>query len=212
MVDSNLIKDLFLLLNKNNINYVLIKNDGNKIPDYLEDEKDIDFLIHPSAYEKLKTLLISNGYEKKIGESCKRFFLYQLREDLFFKKNNCYFHFYEALPCNPLTNMGKCKIPLDSIVQNYIWENKKWDTKNNWWIMDNISILLYLIIRSVFDKLYFRPIYIEEIEKRIEYIDSKDFYTLANSVFFKFTNHMIELVKEKKYESILKEYLSYKNY
>ena len=46
MVDSNLIKDLFLLLNKNNINYVLIKNDGNKIPDYLEDEKDIDFLIH----------------------------------------------------------------------------------------------------------------------------------------------------------------------
>ena len=65
MVDSNLIKDLFLLLNKNNINYVLIKNDGNKIPDYLEDEKDIDFLIHPSAYEKLKTLLINNGYEKK---------------------------------------------------------------------------------------------------------------------------------------------------
>ena len=78
--------------------------------------------------------------------------------------------------------------------------------------MDDISILLYLIIRSIFDKLDFRITYIEEIEKRIEYIDSKDFYILANSVFFKFTNKMIELVKKREYKNILKEYLSYKNY
>ncbi|WP_339004880.1 hypothetical protein LDK17_05705 [Fusobacterium polymorphum] len=212
MVNPKLIKDFFLLLNMNNINYVLIKNDGNKIPYYLEDEKDIDFLIHPTEYENLKKILINNGYEKKIGESCRRFFLYQLREDLFFKKENCYFHFYEALSCNPLTNMGKCKIPLDNIIQDYIWKNKKWDKENNWYIMDDISILLYLIIRSIFDKLDFRIIYIEEIEKRIEYIDSKDFYILANSVFFKFTNKMIELVKKREYKNILKEYLSYKNY
>ena len=212
MVNPKLIKDFFLLLNKNNINYVLIKNDGNKVPYYLEDEKDIDFLIHPTEYEKLKAILTNNGYEKKIGESCRRFFLYQLREDLFFKKENCYFHFYEALSCNPLTNMGKCKIPLDNIIQDYIWKNKRWDKENNWWIMDDISILLYLIIRSIFDKLDFRIIYIEEIEKRIEYIDSKDFYILANSVFFKFTNKMIELVKKREYKNILKEYLSYKNY
>ena len=77
MVNPKLIKDFFLLLNINNINYVLIKNDGNKIPYYLEDEKDIDFLIHPTEYENLKTILINNGYEKKIGESCRRFFLYQ---------------------------------------------------------------------------------------------------------------------------------------
>lgn len=212
MVNPKLIKDFFLFLNKNSINYVLIKNDGNKVPYYLEDEKDIDFLIHPTEYEKLKTILINNGYEKKIGESCRRFFLYQLREDLFFKKENCYFHFYEALSCNPLTNMGKCKIPLDNIIQDYIWKNKKWDKENNWWIMDDVSILLYLIIRSIFDKLDFRVIYIEEIEKRIEYIDSKDFYVLASSVFFKFTNKMIELVKKREYKNILREYLSYKNY
>lgn len=41
MVNPKLIKDFFLLLNMNNINYVLIKNDGNKIPYYLEDEKDV---------------------------------------------------------------------------------------------------------------------------------------------------------------------------
>lgn len=212
MVEPKIIKDFFRILNENNLKYVLIKNDDNVLPKLLKEEEDIDLLIHPSDYDRVINILQSSGYIKKVGESCKRYFLYQLREDILFEKQNCYFHFFEALSCNPLTNMGKCKMPLENIVQEYIWRNKKWDSDNNWWIMDDVMILLYLIIRSVFDKKFFRDKYVREIEKRIVHIDSQDFFELAKTVFFGFTAKMIELIKEKKYSIILNEYLSYRNY
>lgn len=212
MVDSKTILDFFRLINSHNISYVLIKNDENMLPYNLENGKDVDFLIHPSEYNKLINLATENGYEKRTGESCKRYFLYQLREDIFLKKDDCYFHFYESLSCNPLTNMGKCKIPLDSKIQTYIWNNKIWDKEKKWWIMDDVAILLYLIIRSVFDKMDFRDVYIKEIEKRIRYVDSYAFCQLANTVFFGFTNRMIEMIKDRQYHNILHAYLSYRDY
>ena len=78
--------------------------------------------------------------------------------------------------------------------------------------MDDISILLYLVVRSVFDKRSFKEKYVREIEKRIELIDHEDFFVLANTVFFRFTPHMIELVKAKKYGYILEKYLSFSEY
>lgn len=212
MVDSKLIMDFFELLNGNNLKYVLLKNDDNVLPYHMESDNDIDFLIHPSDYNRLIDAAILNGYEKRIGESCKRYFLYQLREDIFLKKDDCYFHFYEALACNPLTNMGNCKIPLENLVQEYIWGNREWDSNNKWWIMNDVSILFYLIVRSVFDKHYFKSKYVREIEKRINYIDCEDFYMLAQTVFYSFTAKMIEMVKREQYDRILGEYLSYKNY
>ena len=101
---------------------------------------------------------------------------------------------------------------LERSVQKYIWENRVWDDKNNWWIMDDVSILLYLIVRSVFDKKNFREKYIREIEKRITYIDNEDFFLLARTVFFGFTPKLVELVKKKEYECILGKYLSYSEY
>ncbi len=67
MVDANIIKDFFEVLNKNNLKYVLIKNDDNVIPNQLESGEDIDFLIHPSDYDRLIDVVISNGYEKRMG-------------------------------------------------------------------------------------------------------------------------------------------------
>lgn len=212
MVDSGIILKFFKMLNENNLNYVLIKNDDDVLPHYLESDNDIDFLIHPYEYEKLKKICEEYGYERKVGESCKRYFLEQLREDLLFKKDDCYFHFYEALPCSPLTNMGECKMALERSVQEYIWENKIWDEAKQWWIMDDVSILLYLIVRSVFDKKEFKQKYIREIEKRASILETDIFKRLAQTVFFGFTPILIELVKTKKYDSVLAQYLAYTNY
>lgn len=212
MVDSKIITDFIELLNTNAFNYVLIKNDGNKIPYKIESGKDVDFLIHPDDYDRLVETVVKNGYDKRIGESCKRYFLYQLREDIFLKKEDCYFHLYDALPCSPITNMGECKMPLDNAVQEYIWKNKVWDQKNKWWIMDETAILLYLIVRSVFDKRHFKDVYINEIQKRIDYIDSENFYRLAHTVFFAFTDRLIELIKAEDYEHVICSYLSFREY
>ncbi len=212
MVDANVILEFLKLLNSSDIKYVLIKNDDDAIPYKVESDNDIDFLIHPDDYSELIEIGTANGYEKRVGESCKRYFLEQLREDILFKKEDCYFHFYEALACSPLTNMGNCKMALERSVQSHIWENRIWDENKQWWIMDDISILLYLIVRSVFDKQEFKPKYIREIEKRAELVEDEAFIRLAKTVFFGYTPKMIKLIKEKKYSQILGDYLSYTLY
>lgn len=212
MVAVEIINDFFELLNTYNLKYVLIKNDDNAIPRSVNSGDDIDLLIHPSEYDRLIEIAKNNGYEKIVGESCKSFFLYQLRDDILLKKEDCYFHFFEALACTPLTNMGRCKMALENEVQKYIWKNRVWDQDSNWWIMDDISILLYLIVRSVFDKKVFREKYIREIEKRIHFINDKSFVMLARTVFWGFTPQMISMVTEKKYDEILNAYLAYSNY
>ena len=212
MVAVEIINDFLELLNTNNFKYVLVKNDDNAIPYSVNSNDDIDFLIHPSEYERLIEVTTNNGYEKIVGESCKSYFLYQLRDDILLKKEDCYFHFFEALSCTPLTNMGRCKMALENDVQRYIWENRVWGSTNNWWIMDDISILLYLIVRSVFDKKCFKDKYIREIEKRVNYLENDSFYMMAKTVFWGFTPQIISLVKEKRYAEVLKEYLAYSNY
>ena len=212
MVNPENIKDFFRLLNENEITFVLPKNDGNLIPNAVMDEKDIDIIVLPEHYEKFLDTVLKAGFEWLPGESKKYFFLYKLRADIFIRKDDAFFHAYEKLSCVTLTNMGLSKIPLDNAIQNYMWQNRIWDEKNCWWIADDKIILLFLIVRSVFDKKFFRPIYIQEIEARKHLLETADFVALCELVFFKYTNRLIHLIKTGRYEEIRQDYLRFCDY
>jgi len=51
MVNGEEIKGFFRLLNSKNIKYLLIKNDGNLIPNAVADGKGVDILVHPKHYD-----------------------------------------------------------------------------------------------------------------------------------------------------------------
>ena len=212
MVNPSTIKSFFNLLNSNGVNYVLIKNDGELIPYSVEDGSDIDILVNPSDYEKYRVLLRSNGYTEEHGEHDKYFFVYNLRPDIYAKKDDCYFHAYDRFSCVSFTNMGKSRVPLSKCIQDRIWKEKRWDESNQWWIMDDITILLFLIIRSILDKREFRIKYRNEIEKRITLIDSDEFIKICRMVFFNFTPVLIKSIKDKHYDKIIKEYQSFSDY
>lgn len=212
MVNKEYITEFFDILNKCNIQYVLIKNDDDRIPESVEDGDDVDILIHPTDYNKFADLMNKEGYIKVHNEFKKYYFIYGLKPDLYLKKNEAYFHAYDRLACTSFTNMGMAKIPLDDYIQNYIWKTRVWDNYNRWWIMDNRIILLYLLVRSVFDKKFFKSKYIREIEKRIQLLDDKDFVYMCEKVFFKFTDRLIEMVKSKQYDNIIIEYKTFTDY
>lgn len=212
MVESKNIKDFFKLLNEEKLTYVLIKNDENRLPYKLDDGDDVDILIHPEDYSLYLNFLKKNGYELLHSEADKYYFLYNMRSDIYAKKDDLFTHAYDKLSCCSFTNMGLSKIPLDRKIQNHIWENKKWDEENKWWIMDDKSILLYLITRSIFDKKVFKKRYIHEIEKRRALLQDKDFLALASLVFFNFTKELVILLQAKKYDEIHKKYKNFKNY
>lgn len=212
MVKSKNIKEFFKLMNNHEIEYVLIKNDGNKIPYEISDGDDIDILVHPKDYNKYLELIEKSGHEVLPGESYKYYFIYNMNSDIYSLKDDLYIHAYDKLSCVSFTNMGLSKIPLDKEIQIFIWKTKKWDFNNEWWIMEDRLILLYLIIRSIFDKKIFRVRYVIEIEKRIQFIENDKFIELCNLVFFKFTDLLLELIKDKKYDDILKEYRCFISY
>lgn len=212
MVSSDIILQFFNLLNNNNLLYVLIKNDGGKIPYNVEDGKDVDFLIHPSHYNILLNLCLENGYRRLPGESKKYFFLYKLRDDIFICKNDAYFHIYDKLACNSFTNMGLSKIPLDNKVQQYIWSNRIWDTVNSWWKANDVIVLISLIVKSIFDKKCFRKEYIYEIELRSNLLDNSIFTSLCETIFFNYTDKLIFMLKGKKYDKIILDYQHFVQY
>lgn len=212
MVNPEHIKAFFRLLNEKKIAYVLPKNDGNLIPDAVEDGKDIDIIVMPEDYEKFLNAMLQADFERLPGESKKYFFLYKLRPDLYLKKDDAFFHAYDKLSCVSLTNMGLSKIPLDDTIQDYLWKNRIWDEKNRWWIANDKITLLFLVVRSVFDKKFFRPIYVQEIETRKNILDSLEFITLCKPIFFKYTSRLIQLLKAGRYDEIPQDYLHFCDY
>lgn len=212
MVNPKIIEEFFELLNSHNIKYVLIKNDRNLIPNFVKLGDDIDILVHPNDYNFFVDVMKNNGYNRLPGESKKYFFVYKLKADIYLQKKEAFFHAYDKLSCISFTNMGKSRIPLDNYIQNCIWETRKWDKQKKWWIMDDKIILLYLIVRSLLDKRMFREKYIEEIKLRNYLLDDSEFKKICSLVFFKFTNTLIELLKNEKYESIFKEYQHFCDY
>ena len=212
MVNAESIKNFFKMLNDEKIIYVLIKNDGNLIPYSVEDGKDVDILVHPTHYDLFLDTVLKADFERLPGESKKYFFLYKMRSDIYIHKNSAYFHAYDKLSCVSFTNMGLSKIPLDNSIQNYIWKNRVWDEKNSWWIADDKIILLYLIVRSIFDKKKFRESYIKEIELRRKFLNDVDFFYLCEPVFFRYTGRLLHLIEEKKYADILRDYQHFCDY
>lgn len=212
MVNAESIKQFFRMLNGRGLTYVLIKNDGGLIPNRVADGNDVDILIHPDHYEKFLDAVRDEGFERLPGESKKYFFLYKMRSDIYLRKDDAFFHAYDRLACVSFTNMGLSKIPLDNEIQQYIWRHRIWDESNGWWINDDVVILLYLIIRSVFDKQRFRPIYIAEIELREDLLDDSEFVRLCRLVFFRYSERLIEMLRARRYDEILLDYQHFCDY
>lgn len=209
--------DFFDMLNCSSIEYVLIKNVGDELPEYLEDGKDIDILVKHDQSDEFQQLMLNNNFCKldpPLGRKNGWNFGYQLPEYQFWKKNEIestlYIDACFKLSCKSLT--PKTWIPLDQIINQEIWENRVYDEKNGWWIMDDRTIFIYLIIRSIFDKNEFKEVYVKDIEKMSYLLDDQDVVSKLKYVFFKYTTCLIKMLKEKRYDEIINDYLCFVEY
>ena len=103
-------------------------------------------------------------------------------------------------------------IPLDQKINNDIWKNKVFDSKNNWWIMDEKTIFVYMIARSILDKHMFKDVYISDIEKKRFLLDDAEIREKLSLIFFKYTDHLIELIKNGSYATIFDDYIAFTEY
>ena len=209
------IRAMFNLLNNHGINYILTKNIANELPNKLTIGKDIDLIVHPKDYEKFKVLFQHFGHKRIVhphGKECGWGFMYGAHEN-FFMTNTATGLIVDAYAelCTKSISMNAW-LPLDKVIQKSIWENKVWDTANQWWIMDDENMVIYLLTRSIFEKNNFSEAYIHEIEKRKYLLMRPTARQKLEKIFFKFTDTLIEKANGGGYGKILLSYLTFTDY
>ena len=209
------VRAVFQLLNDYKINYLLTKNIADELPDKLKLGKDIDLIVHIKDYEKFQAVLNHFGWQRIIhphGKERGWIFMYGAHENFFMTNpaNGLIVDFYAELCTKSIER--NAWLPLDKVIQKSIWENKVWDAANQWWIMDDENMVVYLLTRSIFEKNGFSDAYVREIEKRKKFLANPTARQKLEKVFFKFTDTLIEQVNGGGYGKILLSYLTFTDY
>ncbi|MDB4121814.1 nucleotidyltransferase family protein, partial [Flavobacteriaceae bacterium] len=165
-VNTEHINELFETLEEGKIEYTLLRNIDNELPDKLSVNKDIDIIVHPKDIKKLVSTLKKKQWNlvKHPWDFGHNFvFLYSMDPFLFFKKKQLHLDVCFQLSCRSLNN-GEW-FPLDESIQDSIWIYKKKVDKPWNYVLSNEDYLIHLLTRSIFDKKEFTTGYIVEIEK-----------------------------------------------
>lgn len=201
-------------LNDENINYVLIKNIRNELPDCLEKDKDIDLLVYKKDWERFKKFIRKikaieilhpwgrwKGYSTLYGVDYPH--IYVLKSGIMLDVSNDL--------CVKSLDMPSW-IPLDASINASIWTDKVWNEELQCWQMDEKNLFCYLIARGVFDKRGFSEAYQEEISRRKELLHEPVVIQKLNGIFFAFTSELKRLIEAGDYDHIIQRYISYMEY
>ena len=211
------VRAFFALLNENEIRYILIKNIADELPVRLKNGKDVVLIVHPEEKLRFSKLMSENGFLYRVhpfGSEQGWKFAYGLEKHQFWQKRDCDADFYIdvcfRLCCKSLT--PNTWVPLDEKINGSLWEDAEWNETLNCSQLDEKRLIIYLIVRSVFDKRKFSETYISEIEKRKNLLDDAEVRDLLPCVFYKFTESLILLMKSGRYGEIIHKFLSFKDY
>jgi len=213
-INKNSIVNFFHLINESKIDYILIRNISNELPDFLEEGKDIDLLINNKDQEKVHFFLQKNRFKKIPHPHRNNVFLYGVNKFNFYKNTDkVILDLNYQLACRS-TDAGQW-IPLDQIIQQSAWRNKQFISINKdfgYWALSFEDEFITLITRSVFDKNEFNQPYVKRIQELYQLININDVALKLELIFFKFTPYLLDLIAQDKYDVIINDYLTFKEY
>lgn len=212
-VSSIAIIDFFNKLYLSNIDYILTRNIDDELPNSLKIGKDIDLLLKYKDRKTVIAFLQDSEFKKAVHPHHTNVFLYGVNEFEFFINNeNLLIDINYQLTCRSL-NAGEW-IPLDKEIQKSAWENRVYieNSKFSYYSLCHNDEFVTLITRCVFDKNGFSKIYIERIDELLEIIDEGNVLYKLGLIFFKYAPCLIEQVKRRAFNKIIKNYISFKDY
>jgi len=206
---------IFQLLNKNKLDYILMRNINNELPSSLKIGKDIDILVNKKDEKKFINFFHKNGYETIDHPFKNDIFLYGVDRFEFKYNNNNKILFDLNFQIAVRSLDAGQWIPLDQIIQESAWKNKRFEQQGKdfgYWTLSYEDEFICLVARSIFDKKEFQAGYINRINMLIDLINKKNVTEKLNMVFFKFTPYLMRLIENKKFSEIIQNYLQFKEY
>lgn len=212
--NQTVVLEFFELLNKANIEYLLIKNICNELPDNLLINKDIDIMVKSNQKKILHSIIKKQGGIEMIhpyGPWAGYQTLYDANPPIMYILPSKLMIDVTNILCIKCLNM-KAWIPLDKAINSSIWNEKDWNYNLKCWQMDEKNYICYLIARSLFDKHEFESNYINEIKLRKYLLDDADVIQKLEKIFFGYTDNLIKLIKNDQYNKVLNSYIKFENY
>ena len=216
LVSNKEIVSIFNLLNSKGMEYILLRNIDNELPDGLKIGKDIDILVHKKDESKFIDFFDLHGYSAIKHPFRNNVFLYSADKFEFKynnKNNNILFDLNFQILVKSL-DAGQW-IPLDNNIQLSAWENKRLEHQEggiSYWTLSYEDEFVCLVARSIFDIKEFKEGYIKRIINLLPLIDKNSVILKFNLIFFKFTPHLMKLIEKNQYKNIIKKYLAFRDY
>lgn len=204
---------IFNLLEDNNIPCILLRNINNELPDRFEAKKDIDIMVHPKYKKEFHKFTVNFEWKKTQHPwdfGANFIFLYAMDPFEFYISDGIYLDVCYQLSCRS-TNNGEW-MPIDMMINTSAWDNRIKHAEYGWYELCVEDELVHLITRCVFDKKIFPEGYEERIQYLYDVVNKNEFYKRLEMVFFKFTPRLFEMIKEKDFNEIRREYLTFTNY
>jgi len=215
LIRSKELINIFTLLNKQKLNYILMRNIDKELPNNLIIGKDIDILVYKKDEKQFVNFFNANNYETMNHPFKYDIFLYGVDrfEFKYNNNNNILFDLNFQIAVRSL-DAGQW-IPLDQSIQESAWKNRRFEQLNEdfgYWTLSYEDEFVSLVARSIFDKKEFQSGYVKRIDELSSIIEKLNVIEKLNMVFFKFTPFLMDYIDNKDYENIIKNYLEFKDY
>lgn len=213
IIPGDYVINTFNNLNDSNLNYILIRNIAEELPNNLLLGKDIDILIKFEQFKDFKKKFLSHDFIELPHPHKNDVYLYGIKKFKFFRnQNNILFDLNFHLVCRSL-DKGQW-IPLDQEIQKSCWKNKIYVTKENfsYWKLGDEDEFIMLITRSIFDKKEFGQFYVKRILELLNTIEIQTVKHKMKLVFFNYTDFLLEQIYNKNFNNIITNYIKFRKY
>ena len=177
----------------------------------LSTHDDVDVLIPKDQKQKIIDLLIQFGFKGLINEPVPHCLYYAEPQIQFFDDNKCHIDLQTGLYYKGLVQHNVL-VPVDLKFQNYIYDTRV-KTNDIWkYTLSPEANIVHTVCRIIWDKRKTPPHYEERLNKLVDECDFNKLSYAFEIALFKFGKKALELVKNKQFNNIFEEYITYIDY
>lgn len=206
------IQDIFDYFNKCNLKYILLREFETHVNTGLP-IGDIDLLFHVSEINNLKMHMNTLGFREvqHVWDFGNNFiFLYNLTPFRMFTNGEINLDISFELNCRSV-NMGEW-MPIDQSINEEAWEKRVFNSQTARYELSDKIKVVHFVTRCVFDKHFFPTKYRESLEILLDQVEFSEISKSLDFVFYKFTDRLLEMLKNRDYENIYSEYIKFHDY
>ncbi len=213
-IKSNSIYDLLKSFNEQGIRYVVLRNVQGEFPKNIDKSKDVDLLIHPDDSKKADIIFLKSGFIKikhPLEQRKLTQYLYGLKRFKFYTDGFINIDICYSLWCHSINN--KELIPIHKDINTNAFSKRVSLQEDNikWYQLRDEEELTHLLTRIIFDEKEYSK-YDEYIYEHFANIDITEFKNNLLLVFYKFSDVIIEFIKERKLSELRQAYFRFKDY